>query len=232
MSGTAPILELIDAHPDTATSYLPPVPLNLELLSGQSALIEARDPAQAAEFADLCCGLLPLRQGGVRFLGRDWADTPDELAAAMRGRIGRTYGAGAWIGFLGTDVNILLSQLHHTTRSEAVLRATAAELSRGFGLPGLPLTRPNALAAADLVRAACVRAFMGEPLLLLLESPEQEQMADLVQSLLDALAAAHDRRAASIWLTRSDAVWHDRSFPATMRLRLMERGLTPVRSLA
>jgi phospholipid/cholesterol/gamma-HCH transport system ATP-binding protein len=232
MSGTTPILELIGALPDAATSRLPPVPLDLQLMPGQCALIEARDPAQAAEFADLCCGVLPLRKGNVRFLGRDWADTPDELAAAMRGRIGRLYGTGAWIDFLGTDVNILLSQLHHTRRTEAALRDTAAELSRSFGLPGLPLTRPDALAAADLTRAACVRAFMGEPLLLLLESPEQERSTDLVQSLLDALAAARDRQAASIWLTRSDAVWHDRSFPATMRLRLLERGLTPMRPTA
>jgi phospholipid/cholesterol/gamma-HCH transport system ATP-binding protein len=232
MSGAAPILELIGAHPNTLASRLPPVPLDLQLMPGECALIEARDPLQATEFADLCCGLLPLREGSVRFLGRDWTDTSDEQSSAMRGRIGRVYGTGAWITFLGTDVNILLAQLHHTRRPESVLRETAAELSRDFGLPGLPLTRPGALAAADLVRAACVRAFMGEPLLLLLESPAQGQFADLVPPLLSALTAAHDRQAASIWLTRGDGVWHDRLFPATKRLRLLERGLMPIRAPA
>jgi phospholipid/cholesterol/gamma-HCH transport system ATP-binding protein len=232
MSGATPILELIGACPDTVSSRLPPVPLDLQLMPGQCALIEARDPAQAAEFADLCCGLLPLHQGSVRFLGRDWTDTTEEQASAMRGRIGRVYGAGAWINFLGTDVNILLSQLHHTRRPESVLREAAAELARDFGLPGLPLNRPGALAAADLVRAACVRAFMGEPLLLILESPAQNQFADLVPPLLNALMAAHDRHAASIWLTRGEAVWFDRYFPATKRLRLLERGLTAMRAPA
>jgi phospholipid/cholesterol/gamma-HCH transport system ATP-binding protein len=229
MSGSAPVLELIGAQPGTVARHLPPVPLDFQLMPGTCCLIEARDASQAAEFADLCCGVLPIQHGCVRFLGRDWANTPDEQASAMRGRIGRVYGAGAWINYLGTDVNILLSALHHTRRPEAMLRDTAAELSRSFGLPGLPLTRPDALTASDLVRAACVRAFIGEPLLLLLESPEQEHSADLVRALLDASAAAHDRQAASIWMTRSDTVWGDRSFPATIRLRLTDRGLTPVR---
>jgi phospholipid/cholesterol/gamma-HCH transport system ATP-binding protein len=229
MSGSTPILELIAAQPDTVANHLPPVPLDLELMPRACALIETRDASQAAEFADLCCGMLPIQHGRVRFLGRDWADTPNEQTSAMRGRIGRVHRRGTWIGYLGTDVNILLSQLHHARCPEAMLRDSAAELSRSFGLPGLPLTRPDALTAGDLVRAACVRAFIGQPSLLLLESPEQERSADLVRSLLDALAAAHDRQAASIWLTRSDAVWGDRSFPATIRLRLTDRGLMPVR---
>jgi hypothetical protein len=74
-----------------------------------------------------------------------------------------------------------------------------------------------------------VRAFLGEPILLLLERPEQGQFADLVPPLLNALTAAHDRHAASIWLTCGDAVWHDPKFPTTKRLQLLDRGLTPVR---
>jgi phospholipid/cholesterol/gamma-HCH transport system ATP-binding protein len=112
------------------------------------------------------------------------------------------------------------------------LREAAADLSRSFGLPGLPLVRPEALTAIDLARAACVRAFLGEPRLLILESPVQGQFADLVSPLLNALAAARDRGAAAIWLTRGDFVWTDRSFPATARLRLAERGLTLPRQAA
>lgn len=199
-------------------------------MAGDCVLIDVRNRSQATEFADLCCGLLPLRSGGVRFLGRDWADTPDEQAAAMRGRIGRLYGSDSWISFLGTDINILLSQLHHTRRPEPMLREAAVELSRKFGLPGLPVMRPNGMAAADLVRAACVRALMGEPRLLLLDSPDLERASDLVPALLNGLMDANDRLAASIWFTRGDAVWNDRSFPATSRFRLVERGLVSVRA--
>jgi phospholipid/cholesterol/gamma-HCH transport system ATP-binding protein len=114
----------------------------------------------------------------------------------------------------------------------ATLRDAAAELARSFGLPGVPLERPDALTPADRARAACVRAFLGDPRLVLLESPVQAQFADLLPPLLNALAAARDKGAAAIWLTRSDLIWRDRSFPATCRLRLTEYGLIPVRHTA
>jgi phospholipid/cholesterol/gamma-HCH transport system ATP-binding protein len=201
-------------------------------MTGDCVLIEARSPVQTREFADLCCGLVPLRSGSVRFLGRDWAATTDELASAMRGRIGRLYGAESWISFLATDTNILLPQLHHSRRPEHTLREAATALSIAFGLPGLPVMRPDVLTAADLVRAGCVRAFVGEPQLLFLDNPELERIPELVPALLNALLAAHDNLAAGIWITRGDTLWNDRSFPASMRLRLTERGLVPMRVAA
>ena len=230
MSGAAPVLELIDALADPAQSGLPSVPVDISLMPGDCALIDTRDQPLAAEFADLCCGLVPLRGGHVRFLGRDWAEISEEQAAALRGRIGRMSQAGSWIDFLGTDVNILLSQLHHTTRAESILRERAADLARRFALPGLPLARPAELTAEDLARAACVRAFLGEPLMILLESPAQGRFVDLMPSLLEAVVESRDRGATVIWLTRSDMVWADHAFPATVRLRFMERGLMPVRN--
>lgn len=204
---------------------MPPVALNLRVMAEDSILIEAQDQTQAAEFADLCCGLLPLQSGSVSFLGNDWASTPHERASALRGRIGQTCGAHSWIRFLGADANILLQQLHHTRLSLELLRDRAAELSRAFGLPGLPLVRPHELRFDDRVRATCVRAFVGEPRLVILKSHELEQVAGLRIAVLDALAAARNRQAATIWLMPGHDVWHDRSVPATMRLRLTDHGL-------
>jgi phospholipid/cholesterol/gamma-HCH transport system ATP-binding protein len=200
-------------------------------MAGDSVLIEAHDPLQAAEFADLCCGLLPLRSGSVRFLGNDWASTPHERASALRGRIGQLCGANSWINFLSADANILLQQLHHTRLPVELLRDRAAELSCGFGLPGLPLARPHELRSEDLVRAACVRAFIGEPRLVILRSQELEHVADLRPALLNALTAAHNRQAATIWLMPSRQVWNDRSVPATLRLRLTDHGLVAGRTV-
>ena len=164
----------------------------------------------------------------MRFLGRDWSAMPQDYAAAMRGRIGRVFLSGNWIDFIDVATNILLPQLHHTRDDPKDLRERAIALSCVFGLPGLPLVRPGDLAASDLARAACVRAFLGDPELILLESPVQGRFNSLIAPLLDALAAARDRGAAAIWFTRSDLVWHDPSFPATHRLRLGEHGLVPV----
>ena len=232
MPNAAPILQISEAEPDLDAGDMPLIPFALDLFPGDLALIEARNPVWAAEFADLCSGLVPLVHGSVRFLGRDWAPLPDILAAALRGRIGRIHSFGAWIGFAGVDRNILLPQLHHTRRDADALREEAAELARFFGLPGLPLVRPEALDPADLARAAAVRAFLGEPRLVLLESPVRGQFTDLVPLLLNALAAARDRGAAAIWLTGSDLIWNDRSFPATQRLRFTERGLATLRHAA
>ena len=195
---------------------------------GELALVDARHSLRPAWLADLCCGLLPLSGGSVRFLGHDWSAMPQDYAAALRGRIGRVFQSGNWIDFMDVATNILLSQLHHTRDDPIDLRERAVALSCAFGLPGLPLVRPGDLAASDLARAACVRAFLGDPELILLESPVQGRFNSLIAPVLDALAAARDRGAAAIWFTRSDLVWHDLSFPATHRLRLGERGLVPV----
>lgn len=226
MQNAAPVLKIVAAEPVDRQSGLPPVAFDLALSPGDLALIEVRNPTWATELGDLCCGLIPLRSGSVSFLGHDWSRLPEIVAAALRGRIGRVHGSGGWIGFIGTDRNILLPELHHTRRPVGSLSDAAAGLARDFGLPGLPLVRPEALSAADLARAALVRAFLGAPRLLLLEDPVRMEFTDLVPPLLNALATVRDRGAAAVWLTGSSLVWNDRSFPATFRLRLTERGLT------
>jgi phospholipid/cholesterol/gamma-HCH transport system ATP-binding protein len=231
MASDRPVLELIDARPFAAPGEAPPA-VTLRLMPGELALIDARDADRAAWFADLCCGLMPLAEGNVRFLGRDWAAMPKHYAAALRGRIGRVFAAGGWVEFLDTATNILLPQLHHTRDDPAALREAAAGLAHGFGLPGLPTGAPGSLSATDLARAACVRAFLGEPALLLLESPVQGRFVDLFVRLLNALARARQSGAAAIWLTGSDLVWGDRSVPAAHRLRLRDHGLMPVRRAA
>jgi phospholipid/cholesterol/gamma-HCH transport system ATP-binding protein len=223
-SGVA-ILDLAHARSVGEPGEAPPPLFDLRLSPGDLVLIDAPDAAPAARFANLCCGLIPLAEGSVRFLGRDWAALPQEFAAALRGRIGRVFATGGWIEFLDVAANILLPQLHHTRHDPAALRDKAASLACAFGLPGLPLGRAADLSPRDLARAACVRAFLGDPALLLLESPVGGQFADLMTPLLNVVAAARSQGAAAIWLTRSEVVWRDHAFPATQRWRLGEAGL-------
>src|SRR5882762_923076 len=114
MPTTQPILDLDRALAAQSADDLPAPALTLQLMPGELALVEARNAPVAAWFADLCCGLVPLANGGVRFLGHGWTAMPDDFAAALRGRIGRVFASGAWIGFLDTATNILLPQLHHS----------------------------------------------------------------------------------------------------------------------
>jgi phospholipid/cholesterol/gamma-HCH transport system ATP-binding protein len=228
MSQVAPVLQLTSALPFFDASALPNVPLDLQLMPGDCAVIETSDPARTTALADLCSGLTPLRDGEVRFMGYDWTGLDRERAAALRGRIGRIYLKGAWIAMLGTHVNIMLAQLHHTREPEPSIAQSAAELARQLGLPGLPLARPDRLSEGDLMRGAFVRAFLGEPRLLLLESTITPERAELTVPVLDLLSRALYRGAAAVCFTRDAPFWQAQRFPVTYCLQLRDDGLKPM----
>ena len=225
-----PVLHLAAALPPE-DGALPNVPLDLRLMPGECALIETPDPARSTALAELCSGMAALRRGEARFMGYDWAGLDRERAAALRGRIGRIHGRGAWIDMLGTHVNIMLARLHHTREPESAVIRAATELARHLGLPGLPLARPDRMSEGDLTRAACVRAFLGEPRLLLLEHSITPDHPGLTAPLLDLLSRALDRGAAAVCFTRDAPFWQAQSFPVTHRLLLLDDGLKPMPSV-
>ena len=60
--------------------------------------------------------------------------------------------------------NILLQSRHHSGRSDEELKREASVLAESFGMPGMCLSACRVdFAPVDLQRAACVRAFLGEP---------------------------------------------------------------------
>jgi phospholipid/cholesterol/gamma-HCH transport system ATP-binding protein len=206
--------------------------LDLTLEAGDLALIDARDAVLAASFADLCCGLHRPEEGEVRFLDRDWFHQSAEMADALRGLIGRVMTEPGWLRFLDAETNILLQQLHHTRTPREELREEAAHLARHFGLPGLPGGSIGSLSPGDLVRTGFVRAFLGAPKLVILESPVQGLFLDVVPALINKLLEVRDAGGAAIWLTRSRIVWDNPLFPATHRLRLGHLGLLPEKAAA
>ena len=225
----SPVLELLSALPYFDDSALPNARLELRLMPGDCALIETHDPQRAAAFADLCSGMIALSEGDASFMGFNWTDLGQEQAHALRGRIGRIYQRGAWADMLRTHVNIMLPQLHHTREPEAAIAENALALARELGLPGLPMVRPDRLSEADLMRSACVRAFLGEPHLLLLETALSTDHAELITPLLDILSRALNRGAAAICFTRDAPLWQAQAFPLSHRLHLQEDGLKPMR---
>jgi phospholipid/cholesterol/gamma-HCH transport system ATP-binding protein len=227
MAATQAVLEFTDARPSPAPGELPSAKIDLRLLPGEFALVDASDQRRAAWLADLCCGLVSLTEGRIHFLGHDWHNLPDYYAAALRGRIGRIFALGGWIGSLDIATNILLPQLHHTHEEPTHLREAATELAHAFGLPGLPLGHVDDVSPFDLARSACVRAFLGEPALLLLESPAPRIFAELRMPLLNAIAGAQSRGSVIIWLSQGGPIWGERNFPATHRFRLRHHGLWP-----
>ena len=202
--------------------------LSLSVCSGELVLIRIARLEQTSTFADACGGIIQPTRGGVYFLGRNWSALPPDQANALRGRIGRVFATGNWINHLSLMENILLSQLHHTRRSVRQLRDEAGELAGQFGLPGVPLDLPGDILAADLQRAACVRAFLGRPALILLEEPTAGIYLEIISALMNAVREARERGAAVIWLTRKNLIWNDQTLPVTQRYRLVAGKLMEV----
>ena len=184
---------------------------------------------QTAGFADACAGIIKPKSGSVHFLGRNWTDLSPDQANALRGRMGRVFKTGNWVNHRSLLDNILLPQRHHTRRSDRRLYNEAGKLAQQFGLPGIPLGLPGDLTEADLQRAACVRAFLGQPLLILLEEPTSGIFLDVISGLMGAVREALDRGAAVIWLTRKDLIWNDQTLPVTNRYRLVADKLMEVK---
>jgi phospholipid/cholesterol/gamma-HCH transport system ATP-binding protein len=219
------VAELQGARPaEEETPLRGAVALRLE--PGELAVVRAEDADAARALALLCAGLSPLGAGRACFLGHDWAGLNRREAEALRARIGLAPGDGGWLPHLTVEEGILLPRLHHDDRPEAELCREAEALCRLFGLRGLPDGRPSEYSRAELARAALARAFLGEPALLILESPLDRETADaLADPVLEALEPARARGAAAIWSTHSRRAWDEPGFPATQWFTLEEGAL-------
>lgn len=207
-------------------------PVDVTLRAGDLVLLQPGDEQHERTLADAACGLVPPQGGAVRFLGHAWPDLRADQANALRGRIGHVFRRGAWIPYMTVLDNVLLPQLHHTRRPYADIRAEAARLATWFGLPGLPIGRPGEIAPADLQRAACVRAFLGSPSLIILESPSGGLRRGLLSPLINAMRAARGRDAAVLWFAQDRNLFYDSSLPATQRLHVRGGSIAPFESLA
>jgi phospholipid/cholesterol/gamma-HCH transport system ATP-binding protein len=216
-----PVLDIDGArpHPDADSPLRTPV--HLCLMPGELALVDADDAGMARALAELCAGLPRLAAGRVRVLGKDIAGLSRAEAEGLRARIGLAPGRGGWLPHLSMEEGMLLARQHHGDMPAPELRRQAEALSRHFGFDGLPGESPHEMSDFDLARAACARAFLGRPALLLLESPLDAESADaLVAPLRAALEPALAAGAAALWATRSRVAWEDPDFPATQRLKL------------
>ncbi len=200
--------------------------IKLELLGGELAMLRLDDLQLVSRFADACAGLVHPSRGTAYFLDRDWSQLSADMANAMRGRIGRVLPTGNWLNQLSLLENILLPQLHHTHCPIDELRNEAVQLAKQFGLPGVPNGFPKDFMPTDLQRAAYIRAFLGKPSLLLLETFSTDSAT--ITALINNIRNARDNGAAVIWFTSAENIWRDQSIPTTNHYRLIGRKLMKV----
>lgn len=191
-------------------------------------LIQVVNLHEAELWADLATGVLLPVDGRVSVLGNDLSSLDRDTGNWLRGRFGRVFCRGNWMDRLSLLDNILLQARHHTDRDYDDLKAEASALAASFGMPGIPLGIPGGIRRIDLQRAACVRAFLGEPLLVILEDPTYAAHGLLRKPLVDVIRAARNRGAAVLWFTPSTEIWRDRSIPAIRRYRMAGNELMEV----
>jgi len=227
----APVLSLRQAAFFERRVAAVPVALDLELGRGQLALVEVEDEIDAGALADLCVGLTFATLGEVLFLGHDWRAQTYRENLDRRGRIGSVVQSQVWPAHLSIAQSVLMPRLYHTDHSQDEVITEATVLARRFGLPGLPVGRRETTTAGELVRAACVRAFLGTPDLVVIHDEALGQIAELGVAMAQALAAVQDRGGAALWIAESAGVPAARFVAADHVLRLGGHGLVAARRM-
>ncbi|HTL16602.1 MAG TPA: hypothetical protein VL793_05160 [Patescibacteria group bacterium] len=194
--------------------------ISLELNSGELLLVRIERENERLPLADAAEGLVRAAQGSVLFGGQDWQDMSADDAAAQRGKIGRLFEDEGWINDADVDENIMLSQRHHTQRSDGEILEEALKFARMFGLPGLPRGRPGKMRRWDLRKAACIRAFLGKPKLIILEQPVRGVYADFLAPIVNAVRSARTHGAAVLWTVTDPQIWNHPGIQATTRAKM------------
>ena len=203
MTETAAILEFANVRLTAPWDEQAPAPaIDLTLRRGELAVVNAADNEMTVALGDTAQGLVAPADGAVRFLGRTWDEMPAWQANSIRGSIGRVSSSYGWLSDLDLEENVTLSQRHQTRRPVWEIRAEARRWAQAFGLrDGLPPGRPEDMPADVLQRAACVSAFLGDPKLIVIETPASGDWDAVHQPLVDACGFLRGRGAAILWLT-------------------------------
>ena len=196
--------------------------LNLSLSPGDLTVVLWEKEQVRIPLADAAEGLVSPVRGTVAFLGEDWQTMAANRVASQRGKIGRVFESESWLSDLDVDQNITLAQRHHTRRPIKEIEQEATQLCWVFGLPGLLRGRPSNVRWQDLQKAACVCAFLGAPILILLENPTVGIYADVIAPLINTVREARERGAAVLWTTNELQVWNNPELHATVRCRMVD----------
>ena len=203
--------------------------IDLRVGAGEVVFIEANDAVRTGCLVDLVLGLDVPRSGSVRLNGTEWRDLSRSEAMQLRSRIGTVLWQGNWLDHQPVMDGIVLAARHHGRIAPDAAAGQAMRLARRFGLPGLPAGRPGELPDQVLLRASCVKAFVGDPTLVVIEDPEVAMFAGLREALAAEFIAVQNRGGAVICCVASLAAPVCGMLGTTPWLRLNDRGLGSAR---
>lgn len=200
--------------------------LSLALKPGDLCLVRVSEGEPITPLADVASGLVEPEAGAVLFEGKEWSVCTAEVAAALRGRIGRVFERAGWLSNLDVDENITLAQRYHTKRDPAEILQEARALAEELGLGGIPAGRPAHVERDLLQRAQWIRALLGSPRLLLLERPGRDLPASELAPLIAAVNKRREQHGVAVlWLTDAHERFTDSALRATRKCAMEEGAL-------
>lgn len=194
--------------------------ISFRLGSGELMLVQVEPGNEQLPLADAAEGLAEPNEGGVVFLGERWSTATPDRQLGLRGRIGRVFDGPGWISNLNVLENLTLSQRHHTPRPVPDIMAEAQSLAKSFALTEVPVGRPAVILRRDLRRSEWIRAFLGQPSLILLERPTLGVAVEHVPLLMQAVEEARARGAAVILTHDEGAIAREVSLQKCLRFRM------------
>jgi len=181
--------------------------VTFSLAAGELALVRLEEHIPNIPLGDAAQGMIELDEGEVRYDGENWAHMKAPQVSLHRSRIGRVFEQPGWISNIDVDENIILAQLTHTHRGEVEIREEAARIAKEFQLEELPHARALMVPRAALRRAQWVRAFMGDPKLVILERPTREMPDYWSDVLVKKVNESRARGTAFLWITDEAYEW-------------------------
>lgn len=198
------VLELRDVScHQTAAEAVKLRGVSLELRQGDLILIRLERRQNPREFSSLIQGLSSPASGELRFEQSAWDDIPWEQQFRMRSRIGRVFDGRAWINNLNVTENVMLRPRHHAI-GESKLDQQIQDWTHRLQIPTLTRQRPAFVEATVLQQYQWLRAFLGNPSLVILERPMKTLDGDKLSPLVDSVNEIRKQSAAVIWFAGSD----------------------------
>ena len=224
MTETA-ILEFREACLQADVDAAPCRDVSLVLGAGEAVLVSTEVRGGGTPLCDAAQGLLTPIRGEVMFAGRSWEESPPARVSVLRAKIGRVFCDPSWVSNLNVYDNIVLATRHHTRTREPAIRVSVERLAKVCGLQGIPAGRANTVPSGMLQRLQWVRAFLGQPELVLLEEPMAGVPPEAMERLKEVIRHARSEGTAVVWVTSAPGGGAILSF--TERYALRDGTLSP-----
>ena len=204
-SGAAVLsFDSVSAHAPSSGNSSDAKGFDFTLHQGELAVFEIPAGNALPDVSGLAIGLTQPERGQVKFCGTEWRQFDQISDGQQRETIGQTFQSthrAHWIANLDIDENVYLAEQMTGRISQLDLVAAADKLAKAFALEEVPGLRESKVSRDHLMRAQWVRAFLPNPLrLLILECPALGVPTDAVRLLLKQIQRAREKNTAVIWI--------------------------------